>query len=477
MILFGAGKLAKRYINILTGIGVKISFLVDNNQEKWGNSLNGIKIMSPLELNRSSAPIIIANSYRSIITNQLEQMGLYERVTLFIEVICNHFEIRAGLCVDKLNNEAQNKKKRMIVLDNLYGKWGGAESWVHIMGEELKLRKYNVKIIGNDEIERQFDREESVCRFSVKNYDSKELLIQLVEKMYTLLPITLIDISSDYVLWAACILKRYYPCEVKIIAAVLNDNILGHEKQLEYQKYIDSFFCISTKIENTFCGQYRISSKHIFYKVPFADYDEQFQKIYNLESLCPLRIGYACRLCKSQKRADMLPLLISKLEQREVNYQMNIAGDGECQIEIKEYIEKHHLTSKIKMHGFLKKAEMPDYWKQQDVYLNFSEYEGTSLTMLDAMSYGAVPVVTEVSGVNDFIDHKINGLVYPVGDIDGIADGILYLEKNRVLLWEYGNICRQRIHQKCSLKDYIDYIEKVLNIIEGPAVIIDGDCR
>lgn len=464
VILFGAGKIAEKYIKILTDLGVTILFLADNNQQRWDENFCGIIIKPPAELYKSNAQIVIANSYRNVIRHQLEQMDLHRRISPFIEIVCHNCQYHITACTAELKKKMCKDELRTIVLDNLYGKWGGAESWTHIVGEELKSRRYPVMIIGNNEADRQFEKSELVYHFDIENLEPVEILWQIVKRLYEQLPITLIDISSDYVLWAACILKNYCPDKVKIITAVLNDMASAHEKQLEGQIYIDAYFCISTKLRDKFCNQYGVLSNRVFYKDPFADYDENFRKNYNLEEHMPLRIGYACRLCKAQKRTDMLPFLIEKLENRHINYQMNIAGDGECQIEIKEYIEKHHLTSKIRMHGFLKKAEMPDYWKQQDVYLNFSEYEGTSLTMLDAMSYGTVPVVTEVSGVNDFIDHKINGLVYPVGDIDGIADGILYLEKNRVLLWEYGNICRQRIHEKCSLKDYIDYIEELLNI-------------
>lgn len=46
---------------------------------------------------------------------------------------------------------------------------------------------------------------------------------------------------------------------------------------------------------------------------------------------------------------------------------------------------------------------MDAFWKGQDVFVNVSEYEGTSLSMLEAMGYGCVPVVTDVSGAREFI--------------------------------------------------------------------------
>ena len=39
------------------------------------------------------------------------------------------------------------------------------------------------------------------------------------------------------------------------------------------------------------------------------------------------------------------------------------------------------------------------FWKDKDVCLSFSDYEGRSISIMEAMANGAVPVVTATSGV------------------------------------------------------------------------------
>lgn len=49
-VLFGAGNLGRKVLRTLTGIGKKPMAFIDNNSALWGAELDGIPIMSPLEL-------------------------------------------------------------------------------------------------------------------------------------------------------------------------------------------------------------------------------------------------------------------------------------------------------------------------------------------------------------------------------------------------------------------------------------------
>lgn len=79
-VVFGAGKWARKYIS-----GLKVSerpeMIVDNNEEKWGTEIEGIKIFSPASLLNYTPEelyIVIACHAADEIVTQLEKMGLRE---------------------------------------------------------------------------------------------------------------------------------------------------------------------------------------------------------------------------------------------------------------------------------------------------------------------------------------------------------------------------------------------------------------
>ena len=75
--------------------------------------------------------------------------------------------------------------------------------------------------------------------------------------------------------------------------------------------------------------------------------------------------------------------------------------------------------------------------------------------MLEAMAYGCVPIVTEVSGVDEVVQDKINGFVCPVGDVEEIAKWIEYAA--RINLSEMKKSARKAIEKKCNYDNYVKY--------------------
>ena len=158
-----------------------------------------------------------------------------------------------------------------------------------------------------------------------------------------------------------------------------------------------------------------------------------------------------------------MPEIIEELEKKHVNYVLNIIGDGPYKNVIEKYIDKNDLHSKVKVYEKLSRKDLISFLKRQDIYLNFSEFEGTSLAMLEAMAKGCVPVVTDVSGVDDFILNGVNGFVSDIGDIKKMADNILFLDMNREKVEEFGTKSIKIVCEKCNLNEYICYIEKLVN--------------
>ncbi len=93
IILFGAGLMFEDYMSKY-GPRYRPSFLVDNDENKWGRSRMGIKIYSPekiLEVPEDKRRVIICSYYYPEIEKQLKEMGIkdYRIYTQHIEWIVN----------------------------------------------------------------------------------------------------------------------------------------------------------------------------------------------------------------------------------------------------------------------------------------------------------------------------------------------------------------------------------------------------
>ena len=468
LFLFGTGKISKKYTQILNHLPVEIEGYVDNDKVKWGSFFGGEKIFSPDVLERvTNSHILVACAAKEEIEKQLAEMGLTKRVVSFWQVLKLYSNVLLGTGMTSIDQQINTGKKsladRTIVIDNFYGSWG-AEDWCHVVASALIEQNSNVFVIENKRqpyIERL---DKNIIHIDTEGKSNYQIYQEFVHVLMNIGPFVLFNVWNSELLWAAATIKYVYPEDAFIISSVLNDG--SYEEWHEWEEITDKYICISSKIQRNLVGWDKIKGEKVCYISPFIEKIRVVNRRYSTEESEPIKIGYPCRLERAQKRADLIPQLIEYLEVRQVHYVLNIAGDGLCGKEIEKYVEKKCLYEKVKFYGKLTRTELTDFLDCQDIYLNFSEYEGTSLTMLEAMASGCVPVVTNVSGVDDFIESGINGLIADVGDLGKIAEHIVSLDKNRNILAEYGQKCMDKVSRKCSLDKYIANIQEELKSLQ-----------
>jgi N-acetyl-alpha-D-glucosaminyl L-malate synthase BshA len=102
-----------------------------------------------------------------------------------------------------------------------------------------------------------------------------------------------------------------------------------------------------------------------------------------------------------------------------------------------------------------------------DLMLMPSELESFGLAALEAMACKVPAISTRVGGVAELITHGVDGLLYEVGDVGGMATGALNLLHDEKQLQAMRIAARKKAQDKfCSSKiipHYERYYERVLN--------------
>lgn len=459
IVLFGAGRRAPYYIERAVFFGLKIDCIVDNNKQLTGKKLKGIYIDSPLCLTQDCAVIITCKD-EGPIHEQLKEMGLEQQIYKeeeFWKLTCEMLEEQGQF--DSINFH-RNKTVvfDLVNIDHYFSKWGGTENWSYAMAGMLQAHKRKVLLFMHGK-----NRDSAINDLPAVLFESSSYtIIDIVQRLADCLPCVIINNISRDILYAALIVLKIYPGQLRILSMLHIDVSETYRNSVMYDEFVSRYMCVSLKIRNTLIHTYGIPESKVCFKESMIRYDEIFEKHYHTELEQPLTIGYACRLVKHQKRTHLLPSVISRLERYSLNYILEIAGDGECYGELQAFIEENGLEKRVRLLGRLNRGEMEEYWKRQDIYLNISSFEGTSLAMLEAMSYGCIPVVTAVSGVDEFVAYHRNGCVVEVDNPQKAAEEIAFLAVNRGLLKPYGDACRKAVKQKCNPDEYLEYMEKII---------------
>jgi glycosyltransferase involved in cell wall biosynthesis len=95
-----------------------------------------------------------------------------------------------------------------------------------------------------------------------------------------------------------------------------------------------------------------------------------------------------------------------------------------------------------------------------------SELESFGLAALEAMACKVPSIATRVGGVPELIDDGITGLLFPVGDVDGMAAGALALLNDAPRLQAMREAARKNAQKRfCAnlvVPQYVRFYEQIL---------------
>lgn len=107
-----------------------------------------------------------------------------------------------------------------------------------------------------------------------------------------------------------------------------------------------------------------------------------------------------------------------------------IFGSGTQTLQLKQLVHDLRIESYVHFAGNVQRDQLLRYMKDCDIYVSASITDGTSSSLLEAMSLGVPVVVTSIDANSEWIRNGIDGLMFPVYDTTLLAKEIVDLEKN-----------------------------------------------
>jgi len=169
-----------------------------------------------------------------------------------------------------------------------------------------------------------------------------------------------------------------------------------------------------------------------------------------------LRAIYAGRLEQEQKGVFDLPEIDRALQGMGVNVAWTIAGTGPDEAELKR---RWAFNSAVCWTGALTNAALIDLYTRQDAFVLPTRFEGFPVALVEAMSAGLVPIVSDIpSGVPEIVDPGINGERPPIADVRAFADAIARLDRDRPRLETMSGVARGTVANRFDIRNRVaDY--------------------
>ncbi len=104
-----------------------------------------------------------------------------------------------------------------------------------------------------------------------------------------------------------------------------------------------------------------------------------------------------------------------------------IAGKGGMIDELRNQVNYLGLGSKVYFTGYLGSKDVQKMYKCADVAVFPSTYEPFGIVALEGMLSGTPVVVSDIGGLNEIVEHGVNGMKSYAGNPNSLADSILTL--------------------------------------------------
>lgn len=115
---------------------------------------------------------------------------------------------------------------------------------------------------------------------------------------------------------------------------------------------------------------------------------------------------------------------LALLRRRGIPFRATMAGDGPLRPALLAEAARLEIAGAVRFTGWLEAGALRDLHREHDVYVSLSRSDSTSQSLLEAMAAELLPVVTDIAGNREWITHREEGLLVPMGDAEAVASAI-----------------------------------------------------
>lgn len=223
---------------------------------------------------------------------------------------------------------------------------------------------------------------------------------------------------------------------------------------------------VSDDIKNNYDSAFDLECNVIYPLVPFRNAVEtsaQYREFYDIpqDARVVSMVGSLKQMKNPQRVLEALSLF-TKQELTLFKPFILYAGGGSMMPELMHFVQENGLSEYVKFLGIVPNDKIVEIMTMSDVYLIASDFEGTSVSLLEAM-YNSKPIIaSDVPGLRDMITDGTNGLLYEVDSSKALKMCLIKMFSDVDLACQLGNAAKVSYEEKYSYEKMLRSYESLL---------------
>ena len=289
--------------------------------------------------------------------------------------------------------------------------------------------------------------------------DARRRHIRMFAEVYEQsLPAVIIPNFHD-VTYAVCAeLARRNPSGLRVVGVAHGNNEAYYGSLAHYESILHGFIAVSEEIAVELRRRLPHRAADIHTRACPVDVPAAWSRTTRAPG-APMVLTYAGRITNHEKNVSQLVPLMTELDRLGVDFRFRIIGEGGYLPTLRWELSQlpEGLRARASLEGLYEPDVMPSIWRDSDLCILVSTSEGTSISMLEAMAQGCVPMVTRVSGTSAVISEGVNGYAVEVGDWQAMARHIKFLADDSDAWTRASQAAYETASDRYRYPDYVDW--------------------
>lgn len=133
-------------------------------------------------------------------------------------------------------------------------------------------------------------------------------------------------------------------------------------------------------------------------------------------------VVYSNRLHKPLYQIDKIIIAFSKFAKQNPDWKLVIGATGSETENLKQLCQTLDLESRVDFVGWLDAKANSENYAKAKIWVSIPESDGTSISLLEAMSFGCIPIVSDLPANREWIENGKNGVIVSDSDQDFITE-------------------------------------------------------
>lgn len=148
------------------------------------------------------------------------------------------------------------------------------------------------------------------------------------------------------------------------------------------------------------------------------------------------------------------------VRERGLALRVDLVGEGPLRSELQAQVTRCGLDAEVTFHGHVDHATLARLLADAHLFVTPALSDGNNVSLNEAMACGSFPIATDIPANAQWIEHGVNGLLYPPGDVSRLADAIQQAADDLALRHRASALNRQIVETRADWRVCVARMEE-----------------